>query len=63
MAKEKKLKVVNESVNAFYCVGFFGAAVYFVQNSAGFWGFILALIKAAIWPAYVVHRALELLSI
>ena len=65
MSKKKKVnKVANEGgISAFYCVGAIGAAVYFVQNSDGFWNFILALLKAAVWPAFVVHRALELLSL
>lgn len=40
-----------------------GALVYFVQASAGFGGFILAVLKSIVWPAVVVHRALELLSL
>lgn len=44
-------------------LAFIGAAVYFVQRSEGFWGFILAILKAAVWPAYLIHRAFELLNI
>ncbi len=40
-----------------------GAAVYFVQQSEGFWGFIVALLKACVWPAYLIHRAFESLGI
>jgi len=46
-----------------YFVTYIGAAVYFVQHSFGFWGFIFALLKAAVWPAFIVHRALQLLNI
>lgn len=67
MAKSEKnvVKVVNKGgpLGGAYFLTFIGAAVYFVQNSAGFWGFVLALLKACVWPAYVVHRALELLNI
>lgn len=44
-------------------VAYIGAAVYFVQQSSGFWGFILALLKAAVWPAYVLHNVLGLLGV
>lgn len=40
-----------------------GALVYFVQNSEGFGEFILAVLKSAVWPAYVLHAALKALSI
>jgi len=40
-----------------------GAVVYFVQQSEGFGGFIVALLKACAWPAFLIHRAFELLGI
>ncbi|HSX43768.1 MAG TPA: hypothetical protein VLE69_00505 [Candidatus Saccharimonadales bacterium] len=40
-----------------------GALVYFIQQSEGFWGFVLAVLKSTVWPAFLVHRALELLHI
>lgn len=44
-------------------VAYIGAAVYFVQQSYGFGGFIWALLKAAVWPAYIIHAVLGLLNI
>lgn len=65
MAKDKTMKVINNggACGGAYFLTIIGAAVYFVQNSAGFWGFILALLKAVVWPAFAVHRALELMNI
>lgn len=65
MTKDKTVKAMNAGApfGGAYFLTFIGAAVYFVQNSEGFWGFILALLKAAVWPAFAVHRALELLNI
>ncbi len=40
-----------------------GALVYFVQNSAGFGGFFLAILKSIVWPAYVLHAVLGLLHV
>jgi hypothetical protein len=45
-----------------FFVAFIGAAVYFVHQSSGFWGFILAILKAMVWPAYVTYHALVLLG-
>lgn len=65
MAKDKTIKVVNKGgpIGFVLFVAWFGALVYFVQQSEGFWGFILAFLKACVWPAFVLHRALDLLHI
>lgn len=66
MAKGKKEKVVNKSGGSFggvYFLTIIGAAVYFVQHSAGFWGFILAILKGIVWPAFVIHSVLGLLHL
>lgn len=66
MAKgDKSVKVINKGgpFGWVFFLTFIGAAVYFVQNSVGFWGFILALLKAAVWPAIVMHQALVLLNV
>lgn len=48
---------------ALYGVGVFGAAVYFMQNSHGFWEIILAVLQAFFWPAFVVYKVLEYLQV
>lgn len=40
-----------------------GALVYFVQHSEGVGGFIVAVLKSFVWPAYVVHAVLGLLKL
>jgi hypothetical protein len=65
MAKAKEsVKVINRGGfgGAYFCA-MIGAAVYFVQHSVGFWGFILALLKALVWPAYLIHTAFKLLGV
>lgn len=44
-----------------YALGIFGALVYFIKNGKGFWGKCLGVIKALLWPAYVVYGLLEYL--
>jgi hypothetical protein len=65
MTKSEKVKVINQGgpigFTLFLC--FIGAAVYFVQHSDGFGGFLLALLKAVVWPAFLIHRAFELLGV
>jgi hypothetical protein len=67
MAKEnsKSVKIINKGGQTGFVlfITYIGAAVYFVQRSSGFWGFIWALFRAAVWPAYVIHAILALLHI
>lgn len=44
-------------------VAYIGAAVYFLGTTGGaFWDVVGALIKALVWPAYVVYHVLALLG-
>ena len=43
--------------NAVYGLGLIGALVYFVQHADGFGGFLLAVLKALVWPAFLVYEA------
>ncbi len=43
-----------------YCLGFLGAAVYYLQTSTGFWNGVLGILKAIVWPAFLVHKLLGL---
>jgi hypothetical protein len=47
----------------FALLTYIGAAWYFLQISSGFWPSILALLKAMVWPVYLIHRVFELLRI
>ncbi len=46
-----------------YCVAAIGAAVYFVQQVSGFGPTLLALLKAMVWPAFLVYEAFSRLGI
>jgi uncharacterized protein YqhQ len=63
MAKDKTVKVVNDTGTGFVLfVAWIGAVIYFVQQSEGFWGFIVAVLQACVWPAYVMYEVLTLLN-
>lgn len=47
--------------SAIYALGILGALVYFIKDGKGFWGKCLGVIKAILWPAYVVYGLLEYL--
>lgn len=45
-----------------YFLTIVGAAVYFIQHAATFWGGVLGLLKALVWPAFVIYKVLEILK-
>lgn len=42
-----------------YCLGFIGAAVYYISTATGFWNGVLGLLKAVVWPAFLVFEVLK----
>ncbi|MDE2591880.1 MAG: hypothetical protein KGL41_03375 [Actinomycetales bacterium] len=46
----------------FYFLGFLGAAIYFVSQANDFWAGVLGVIKAIVWPAFLVFDALKALG-
>jgi hypothetical protein len=48
--------------NAVYGLGLIGALVYYIQQSDGFWSAILGILKAVVWPAFVIYDLLKFLA-
>ena len=44
-----------------YCLGFIGAAVYFISHATGFWVGVLGFLKAIVWPAFLIYYAFNTL--
>jgi len=59
------IKVVNNhgSMGWVMFTAYIGAVLHFFNNDPTFWGFILALLKAIVWPAFVVYESMGLLGI
>lgn len=47
---------------AVYGLGFIGAAVYYISTAAGFWAGVLGILKAVVWPAFLVYGLLKSLG-
>lgn len=62
---ERVVKVVTASgpLGGVLFFAYLGAVVYFFQLDPTFWGFILALIKAFFWPAFLVFEAFVALGV
>jgi len=43
-----------------YCLGFIGAVIYYIQTATGFWNGVLGVLKALVWPAFLVYKLLGL---
>jgi len=48
--------------SAVYCLGFIGALIYFITTAPSIWAAILGVIKAVLWPAFLVYGALMALG-
>lgn len=64
-ANDRFVKIVtdNGALGWVAFTAYIGAVVYFFLLDFTFWGFILALIKAAFWPAYVLFEVLGALGV
>jgi hypothetical protein len=47
---------------AVYGLGLIGALIYYIQQAEGFWMGVLGILKALVWPAFVVYDLLKFLA-
>lgn len=61
MARDSRGHVVRDGQWGFvFLLAYIGAAIYFISESNGsFWGVIVGLLQAIVWPAYVVFHLLQ----
>lgn len=52
----------NAPAGAVYGLGLIGAAVYYISVATGFWMGVLGVLKALVWPAFLVYEALKSLA-
>jgi len=45
-----------------YCLGFIGAAVYYIGTAATFGIGVIGFLKALVWPAFLVYAAMKYLG-
>ncbi|HAM25927.1 MAG TPA: hypothetical protein DCP11_04275 [Microbacteriaceae bacterium] len=64
MARDGRARVVRNGQWGFiFLLAYVGAAIYFISVSDGsFWGVVLGLLQAIVWPVYVVYHVLRLLA-
>jgi hypothetical protein len=47
--------------DAVYGLGIIGAMVYYIQAASGFWSVVLGILKALVWPVFLVYELLKFL--
>ncbi len=59
-----KVKKVHSHAHnsAVYGLGFIGAVVYYIITATSFWGGVLGVLKAIVWPAFVVFELMKSLG-
>ncbi len=59
----EKVKVVKQGGgNAVYGLGIIGALIYYIQAADGFWMGVVGILKAFVWPAFLVYELLKTLA-
>lgn len=62
-ANKKEMANVAAPAGGMYFLGFLGSAVHFIEMSDGIWEIAVALLKAAVWPAFLINKVFDLLRI
>lgn len=59
---EHKMKP-GSSPSCVYLLGLIGAATYFISTATGFWMGVVGVLKALVWPAFLVFEGFKQLAI
>jgi hypothetical protein len=54
-------KITNKSSDAVYGLGVVGSLVYYISTATSFWMGMLGVLKALVWPAFLVYELLQFL--
>lgn len=53
--------VCGTASGSVYGLGFIGALIYYISTASGFWVGVLGVLKALVWPAFLVYELLKFL--
>ncbi len=53
----------SASGGAVYGLGFVGALIYFISTATNFWAGVLGILKAIVWPGFVVYELLKFFNL
>lgn len=52
----------HPEANLVYGLGFLGALVYFITTATSFWTGLLGVLKAILWPGFLVYELMKYLG-
>lgn len=63
-AEVTKVKKIHKhgNNNAVYGLGFIGAVIYYITTATSFLGGVIGVLKAIVWPAFLVYEWLRYLG-
>lgn len=47
---------------AIYGLGGVGAAIYYISTATSFWGIVIGILKAIIWPVFLTYEMMKYLG-
>lgn len=67
MAKKQKITCGSVSMQEgcggmFYILAFIGAAAYYIVTAGSFWTGVLGVLKALVWPIFLLFHLLKFLG-
>ena len=62
--EEMKCKMERKggAMGAIYGLGFIGAVIYYISTATGFWMGVLGVLKAIIWPLFLIYESMKYLG-
>ena len=63
MNSEGKSTNCGAAGGGIYGLAFIGALVYFIQAATSFWTGVLGVLKALVWPAFLIYELLNYLGV
>ena len=57
-----RVQINTKNSGGFYFLGFVGSAIYFISTATDFWVGVLGVLKAIVWPAFLVFEAFTKLN-
>lgn len=61
-AKSKTCTTKSNCGGGFYFLGALGAAIYYISTATGFWVGVLGILKAIVWPAFLVFEIMKFIG-
>lgn len=52
-----------DASSGFYFLGFLGAAAYYIYTATGFWMGVLGVLKAIVWPIFLIFQLFGFLGL